>query len=376
MSRVIESTPLADGYRMPGEFEPQTRTWLLWPQRPDVWRDGGKPAQRTWVALAAAIARFQPVTVGVNHDQFNHARAVLPAPVRLLEVSNDDVWIRDSGPSFVVSDDGGVRVVDWHFNAHGQVSLLTWEKDDMVARKIAEIEGVDRYRAPLVLEGGSIHVDGCGTVVTTEECLLNPNRNPGMSKEDIEAHLLQYLGADVVVWLKRGLDPDVTSGHVDDVAMFVRPGVVALAWTDDRDDWRHDVLAENLDELRAARDAQGRAFEVHKVPLPAEIVISEEEAAGIDIVEGSLALEPGFRQASSYINCVVCNGGVIMPTFADPNDDSALRVLQRLFPGREVVPLPSREIVLAGGKRALRDPAAAGCEGRAERSAACLTMRC
>lgn len=349
MTRLLESTPLADGFRMPAEWELQARTWLLWPQRPDVWRNGGKPAQRAWCGLVEAIARFQPVTVGVNHDQFNHAREVLPPHVRVLEVSNDDVWIRDSGPTFVVDGEGGVRVVDWRFNAHGQVSLPTWERDDMVARKIAEIEAVDRYRAPLVLEGGSIHVDGDGTVLTTEECLLNPNRNPSMTKEEIESQLLRYLGAEKVVWLKRGLDPDVTSGHIDDVAMFVTPGVIALAWTDDVDDWRHEILAENLELLRAASDARGRAFEIHKITLPADIIITEEEAAGIDVVEGVLPLEAGFRMPGSYVNCLLCNGAVILPVFDDSNDGPARDAMQQLFPGRLVVPVPSREIILAGG---------------------------
>jgi agmatine deiminase len=348
VARTLTSTPRADGFRMPAEWEPHAATWLLWPQRPDVWRQGGKPAQRAFAELAAAISRFEPVAVGVNHDQFENARRMLPARVRVLEVSSNDAWMRDSGPTFVVDDRGEVRLVDWRFNAHG-FSLPAWDKDDAVAGKIAEIEGVDRYRAPLVLEGGSIHVDGEGTVLTTRECLLNPNRNPDLSQEQIEAFLKEYLGAQAVIWLDRGLDPDVTSGHVDDVAMFVRPGVVALAWADDRRDRRHEIMAENLEILRATRDACGRALEVITVPLPAEVVISEEEASAIDSVEGSLALPAGFKQAASYINCVLCNGGLIVPTFDDPADDAAVAVLQGLFPDRRLVVLPGREVVIAGG---------------------------
>jgi agmatine deiminase len=284
----------------------------------------------------------------VNHDQFDNARSRLPDDVRVLEISSDDAWLRDSGPSFVVNDRGGVRMVDWHFNSHGRY-LPTWEKDDRVARKIAEIEGIDRYRAPLVLEGGSIHVDGEGTILTTEECLLNPNRNPDLSREQIERQLCDYLGASTVIWLGRGLDPEVTSGHVDDVAAFVRPGVVALAWSEDPADWRREILAENLQRLERATDARGRRLEVHKIPLPEDVLLTEEEAAGIDMVEGAQPLPPGFRQAATYVNCYLCNGGVIMPTFDDPKDDEAREALQGLFPGREVVPLPSHEIILAGG---------------------------
>jgi agmatine deiminase len=348
VARTLTSTPRADGFRMPAEWGRHAATWLLWPQRPDVWRLGGKPAQRAFTELAAAISRFEPVAVGVNHDQFENARRLLPERVRVLEVSSNDAWMRDSGPTFVVDDRGEVRLVDWRFNAHG-FSLPAWDKDDMVAGKIAEIEAVDRYRAPLVLEGGSIHVDGEGTVLTTRECLLNLNRNPGLSQERIDAYLKEYLGAEVVIWLDRGLDPDVTSGHVDDVAMFVRPGVVALAWTDDPHDWRREILAENLEILRSTRDARGRTLEVSTVPLPAEVVVSEEEASTIDRVEGSLPLPAGFKQAASYINCVLCNGGLIIPTFDDPADVEAAAVLQGLFPGRRLIALPGREVVIAGG---------------------------
>jgi len=348
MARLLDSTPAADGYRMPAEWEPHARTWLLWPERPDVWRCGAKIAQHTWVELATAISRFEPVSVGVNHDQFDHARAMLPSDVRVVEISQNDCWVRDSGPSFVVDDAGGVRLVDWGFNAHG-FALPAWDKDDRVPRKIAEIEGVDRYRAPLILEGGSFHVDGEGTVLTTRECLGNPNRNPALDEAEIEGYLKEYLGASAVIWLERGLDPDVTSGHVDDVAMFVRPGVVALAWTEDATDWRHEILEEDLQILERSRDARGRAIEVYKVPLPAEVALTEQEASTIDIVEGTLPLQPGFAQAGSYVNCVLCNGGLVMPTFDDPADEIARATFQSLFPEREIVTILGREVVLAGG---------------------------
>jgi agmatine deiminase len=349
MVATIDSTPRADGFRMPGEFEVHVGTWMLWPQRSDVWRLGAKPAQRAWVELATTIARFEPVTVGVNHDQFLNARGRLPPHIRVLELSSDDVWIRDSGPSFLVNEEGEVRAVDWHFNSWGQIGLAAWDRDDMVARKICEVEGVDRCRAPLVMEGGSFHVDGEGTVLTTEECLLNPNRNPQLSKQQIEHYLFEYLNAETIIWLGRGLDPDVTSGHVDDVAFFVRPGVVAVAWTDDPSDHRREILVENYERLRSVTDARERRLKIHKIPLPAEVVITEEEASGIDVVEGTLPLEAGFSQAAAYINLYLCNGAVIMPTFDDPCDETARRALQGLFPERTVAPVPSREIILAGG---------------------------
>jgi len=193
MSRLIHSTPRADGFRMPGEFEPQTQIWMLWPQRPDNWRLGAKPAQRSWVQVATAISRFEPVTVGVNHEQYENAVNQLPDTVRVVELSSNDAWVRDCGPTFVVNDQGAVRGVDWEFNAWGGLIdglYFPWDQDDKVARKVCETEAVDTYRTDgFVLEGGSIHVDGAGTLITTEECLLNRNRNPHLSREEIEAYI-------------------------------------------------------------------------------------------------------------------------------------------------------------------------------------------
>ena len=349
---TIDSTPKADGYRMPAEWEPHTRTWMLWPQRTDNWRDGAKPAQRAWVEVATAIARFEPVTVGVNADQWENARAMLPDAVSVVEISNNDSWMRDIGPTFVVNDDGDVRLVHWHFNAWGGLVdglYFPWDKDELVPRKMAEIEGVDRYRAPLVMEGGSFHTDGEGTLITTEECLLSEGRNPDLSREQIEEHLADYLGIQKVIWLKRGIDPDETNGHVDDVACFVRPGVVLAGWTDDASDWRHEILAENLETLRNATDAKGRALEVHTLPMPEPMPYSAGEVAGVDVVEGTIPREAGDEAPASYINFYLCNGALILPVFGDPHDGEAVETLKRLFPDREVVAFSGREIVLGGG---------------------------
>ncbi|HAD06298.1 MAG TPA: agmatine deiminase, partial [Anaerolineaceae bacterium] len=223
MSFLIESTPRQDGFRMPAEFEPHTGCWMLWPERPDNWRLGAKPAQKAFTAVATAIARFERVTMGVSAGQFQNARQMLPGHVRVVELSYNDSWMRDCGPTFVTNGEV-IRAVDWDFNAWGGLDgglYFPWDLDDLVARKVAEIEWVDRYKAPLVLEGGSIHVDGQGTLLTTEECLLNPNRNPQLSKSEIENLLMEYLNVEKILWLGKGVYNDETSGHVDNLACFI-----------------------------------------------------------------------------------------------------------------------------------------------------------
>ena len=204
MAKTLDSTPLADGFSMPAEFAPHSGCWILWPERPDNWRGGAQPAQRAFTDVAAAIARFEPVTVGVSSGNFEYARAQLPAAVRVVEISHDDAWMRDVGPTFVTSRKGQKRGVDWRFNAWGGLRnglYFPWDQDDAVAHKVLEIEGCDRYRAPLINEGGAIHVDGQGTALVTEECLLNPNRNAELTRQQIEDHIKAYLGVQTVIWL-------------------------------------------------------------------------------------------------------------------------------------------------------------------------------
>jgi agmatine deiminase len=353
MSRTIEGPPTADGFRMPAEFEPHDGCWMIWPERPDNWRWGAKPAQAAFAAVAEAIAGGgERVTVAASAAQFGHAREVLPAEVRVVEMTTDDAWMRDVGPTFVVDEGGSRRGVDWRFNAWGGLRgglYFPWARDDQVAQKVLEAEWADRHRAPLVLEGGAIHVDGEGTVLTTEQCLLNPNRNPDLSREEIEAQLKAYLGAEKVLWLRDGTYLDETDGHVDNICCFVRPGVVALHWTDDAGDPQHAISQDALARLRAMTDARGRRLEVHKLPMPGPIVISEDEARGVDRVEGTLPRRAGDRLAGSYVNFYVANTRVVMPLLDERTDDAARAILADLFPGREVVGVPAREILLGGG---------------------------
>ncbi len=348
MSTTIESTPATDGFRMPGEFEPHDGCWMLWPERPDNWRLDAGPAREAFAAVATAIAASEPVTMGASAAQLERARAQLPAAVRVVELAADDAWARDTGPTFVVDDEGGRRGVDWRFNAWGEI-YSPWDRDERVAAAVLAAEGSDRYRAPLVLEGGSIHVDGEGTVLTTEECLLNPNRNPGWNRERIERALLAYLGAEKVVWLGRGVLEDETDGHVDNLACFARPGVVLLTWTEDESDPQHEVSRDALARLEAATDARGRPVEVVKLPSPGPLHSTAEEASGVEPREGTLPRRAGDRLAASYANFYLANSRVVMPLLDERHDAEAAAILAGCFPGREVVGVPSREILLGGG---------------------------
>ncbi|WP_183166445.1 agmatine deiminase [Azomonas macrocytogenes] len=350
----LSGSPRQDGFHMPAEWESHSQTWMLWPERPDNWRLGGKPAQAAFIEVARAIARFEPVSVGVCAGQYENACARLEHPaIRVLEISSDDAWARDTGPTFVIDDKGEVRGVDWTFNAWGGLEgglYWPWQRDDQVARKILQIERCVRYRTEgFVLEGGAIHVDGEGSLLTTEECLLNANRNPQLSRAQIENVLYEQLAVERVIWLPLGLYNDETDGHVDNFCCFVRPGEVLLAWTDDPYDLNHARCRAALEVLKHTRDARGRALKVHKMPIPGPLYATAEECAGVDRAVGSQPRDPSIRLAGSYINFLIVNGGIIAPAFDVPQDREAQAILQRLFPEREVVMLPGREILLGGG---------------------------
>ncbi|KEA63151.1 Agmatine deiminase [Marinobacterium lacunae] len=351
--KTLTGTPAADGFHMPAEWAPQQQIWMLWPERPDNWRLGAKPAQAAFTAVALAIARFELVTVGVSAAQFANACRMLDHPdIRVVEIASNDAWIRDTGPTFITNG-SEVRCVDWEFNAWGGLKsglYFPWDQDEQVAAKVAMIERCPRYRTEgFVLEGGSIHVDGEGTLLTTEECLLNSNRNPHMKREQIEHQLEQYLGISKTIWLPEGLFSDETDGHVDNFCCFVRPGEVALAWTDDEADPNFPRCRSALARLDAARDAAGRQLIVHKMPIPGPLYASADECAGVDHNDSSQPRDPSIRLAGSYINYLLVNGGVIMPQFDDPADRAAMELMQALYPEREVVSVPGREILLGGG---------------------------
>jgi agmatine deiminase len=346
--RALSSTPAKDGFWMPGEFERHAGCWMLWPQRPDNWRDAALPAQCSFALVAASIARFEPVTVGVAPGAFGFARAALVPRVKVVQLASDDAWMRDVGPTVVVNRAGERRGVHWRFNAWGGI-YTPCKRDGQVAPQVLQHEGLARYRAPFINEGGAIHSDGQGTLMVTEECLLNQNRNPRLSRARIEQLLLAYTGAQQVVWLGAGVVNDETSGHIDNLACFARPAEVCLTWTDNKRDPQYKVSVDALERLRDARDARGRRLKVHKLPQPGPLYMTKSEAKGLLLQPGIRELRAGNRLAGSYVNFYLANGGVVVPLLDARRDAAALRRIARIFPERKVVGVPAREILLGGG---------------------------
>ncbi|BEV71996.1 MULTISPECIES: agmatine deiminase [unclassified Paludibacterium] len=348
---VMNSVPQQDGFAMPAEWAPQQAVWMIWPQRPDNWREQGVPAQRTFAAIAAAIAASTPVFMGVPSRCMQAARAVMPAAVTLVEMESDDCWMRDTGPTMVVNAGGDLRGVDWQFNAWGGLNgglYHPWDQDSDVAGKVLAQHGFAGYQAPLVLEGGSIHVDGEGTLLTTAECLLHPNRNPHLDQPQIEALLSQYLGVSHFIWLPEGVFMDETDGHIDNMCCFARPGEVILHWVEDPEDPQYARSQAAYAVLSKAVDAKGRRIRVHKMIAPGPLYYTPQEVAGVETGDAVPRLA-GERMAASYVNFLISNGQVIFPLLDERTDAQAASQLQGIFPDYRIVGVPAREVLLGGG---------------------------
>ncbi len=357
-----KGTPLADGFHMPGEFEEHEGCIIVWPQRPGSWSFGADEACKAFTAVINAIAASEKVYVACGQEHFARAEEMLKGieNVELFLHETDDSWARDIGPTCVVKDEAGkrtVRGVNWTFNAWGgefDGLYPHWDKDDAFAEAFGDKYGFKMYdAAPFVLEGGSIHCDGEGTVLVTEACLLSEGRNPELSKEEIEAKLMEYLGAEKVLWIPRGIYNDETNEHVDNVCAFIRPGEVVLAWTDKEDDPQYALSKASLEALEAATDAKGRKVIVHKLPIPdVPVCIAEDEVQGYDFEEGEDMREAGERLAASYVNFYFSNDSVVVPAFGGENvasDMRAVELLTKLCPERKVVSIPACAILTGGG---------------------------
>ncbi|MFF7300080.1 agmatine deiminase family protein [Streptomyces sp. NPDC008265] len=323
-------------FRMPAEWSPHEGCLMAWPTRVDLWGSVLADVKEEYAAVARAIAEFEPVTMVAPPGHGADARAHCgdEEAITVVELPLDDSWFRDSAPLFVLDGAGNRAGVDFRFNAWGR-KHHPFDSDDRISGLLLDHLGIDRIASGMILEGGAVTVDGEGTLITTEQCLLHPNRNPGMSRDEIEAELKARLGVTKVVWLPYGglLDTE-TDGHVDGVCAFAAPGTVVVSLPDDPDHPDHARMRANRAVLEATTDARGRRLEIIDVPQTAFTDLA-------DLADGTIEV--------SYLNYYIANGGVVVPVAGLPQDEAALAVIASAHPGRKVVGVRALAIAFGGG---------------------------
>jgi agmatine deiminase len=326
--------PVILKYKMPPEWTKHQRTFIQWPVKDSMcWPENYQEVCLGYANVAKAITEFEPVTMIVNPDNKQEAEEACGPSVDIIEFEHSDAWFRDNGPTFIVNENEEIAGINWKFNAWGG-KYAPWDLDDAVAPKLLKYLGIPKFDAPIVMEGGSIHVDGEGTLLTTEECLLKPTRNPDLQKHQIEDTLKDYVGIEKVIWLENGLEGDETDGHVDNIACFAKPGVILMQTCTNPEDANYEISQVNLEILRRETDALGRKFEVIEIPQPKATYYNEE------------------RLTLSYLNFYFVNNGIILPTFGDEykdTDNQATEILQRVFPNYKIVKVDGMALVKEGG---------------------------
>jgi agmatine deiminase len=327
-------TPASLDYRFPAEWEPHAATWLAWPHRRQTWPGKFEPLPLLYQQLAQTLARFEPVHIlaGGPAVMAEARRLVGDTPnVTLHDIPTNDAWIRDHGPMFLAAPAGQPpALVDWEFNAWGG-KYPPWDADNAVPRQLADLLGRRRFTPGMILEGGSVDGNGAESILTSEQCLLNPNRNPQLSRPAIEQHLADYCGAKQVLWLGAGVVGDDTDGHVDELARFVNPTTIVAALEYKPGDVNYAALQDNFHRLELMTDLAGNPFDVIPLPMPQPIYHQEQRLPG------------------SYCNFYLANGVVLVPQFDDPADAEMLSLFARLFPGRAAIGLPARDLVWGRG---------------------------
>jgi agmatine deiminase len=335
MTTTKQQTPRELGYRMPAEWHPHAATWLVWPKDPETFIDRVAQAEAAFLEIITALAPHETVNLLVNDDATERdVRARLASEVasnvRFIQLETVDSWIRDYGPNFLINDAGGLAYNDWIFNAWGD-KYDALKHDDAIPKKLEPLLNVPRFEPGIVMEGGAIDVNGAGCVLTTEQCLLNPNRNPHLDRAGVEQYLSDYLNVSKTIWLGEGIVGDDTDGHVDDIARFVGERTIVCAVEDDPADDNFKLLQDNLRRLELSTDTSGRTFEIVTLPMPG-VVNGRED-----------------RLPASYANFLIANSVVLAPVFGHANDARAVSTLQRLFPTRRVTPISASDLVWGMG---------------------------
>ena len=330
----MQDQTINDRYHMPAEWALHERSFVSWPVKESmVWPENYDEVCCGYAEVIRAIATFEPVTVIVNPSDIERAKTLCGANVEFLEIEHNDAWIRDNGPTFVWNQNKKLKGINWRFNAWGE-KYTPYDLDDALAPKIMEMTRTFPWHAPIVLEGGSIHVDGEGTLLSTEECLLNENRNPSLTRFEIEELVKAYTGTEKIVWLNRGLYGDETDGHVDNIACFARPGTIVMQVCYDPEDPNYEITMENMMRLRSTSDANGRSFEI------------------VEILQPPARYYQGQRLTLSYLNFYFVNGGIILPIFgadAEIYDQAAIQKIQAVFPDRRIVTVDGMALIKEGG---------------------------
>jgi agmatine deiminase len=360
-----KGTPAAEGYRMPAEWHPHAATWLTWPKDPLTWPERVPQVEEIFLRMMAALAPNEIVNLLVDDEAAaaavrNQCNFDGAENIRFHQIPTVDSWIRDYGPNFLVSDKlqfvadpenlgpeevndklkfvgRGLAYNDWIFNAWGN-KYEELKKDDTIPARLESLLRVPRFEPGIVMEGGAIDVNGAGVVMTTEQCLLNPNRNPRLERSEIEQSLKDYLGVQKVLWLGDGIVGDDTDGHIDDIARFVSPTRIVCALEEDRSDPNYELLQENHERLQRSTDLQGRAFEIVNLPMPGLVSASDNNS--------SRKLD---RLPASYANFYIANQVVLVPVFGHSNDERALKIIQRVFPTRRAVGINCEPLVWGMG---------------------------
>jgi agmatine deiminase len=341
MGEERSQTPAALGFRMPAEWHPHHSTWLTWPKDPETWPDRVPQVEEIYLEMIAALTPHEIVNLLVDDAEVerlvrDRCTAATASRIRFHHIQTVDSWIRDYGPNFLIGPNGEGAFNDWIFNAWGN-KYEELKKDDTVPRRLEPFLKMKRFSPGIVMEGGSIEVNGAGCVLTSEQCLLNPNRNPDLSRAEIEQYLKDYLGVTKVLWLGEGIVGDDTDGHIDDVARFVARDVIACAVEDDPEDANYEILQDNLKRLRSMTDAAGRPFEIVSLPMPGMVGGNSTESRDLE------------RLPASYANFYIANSVVLAPVFGHANDERAVDTLQRLFPTRRIVPINCEPLVWGMG---------------------------
>nr|WP_289056901.1 agmatine deiminase [uncultured Psychrobacter sp.] len=349
---ITDSVPQQDGFFMPAEFAPIQKVWIIWPYRADNWRQNAAPAKAAYADVARAIRKFCDVGVLVSPTDYLACRARLPADIEVIAMPSNDAWARDILPTFLLNDKGELRACDWTFNAWGgdyDGLYSPWEDDDKLAARLCEYLDIQRYRTEgFVMEGGAFHVDGEGTLLTTRMCLLSAGRNPQLSERQIEDQLKAYLNVQKVLWLDDGIDPDETTGHIDDIACFARPGEVVCLYTDDPEHPFYEATQKAYQQLSTMTDAKGRRLTVHQLCCT-KVPVTLPDDYEIEQSDDAKARHAGDVCIASYANFLICNDAIIAPQYDDVHDSLAITQLEKIFPQHQVVGVRTKEIVYGGG---------------------------